>query len=96
MPPSTIRKTSQGGGLSGYIPGKNAKNYRVSYPSPSEYYDYQLLHLMYTVFAKYKDADLLTDLFAHARKQADAAQGGDRFYQLLALGYMHWWNDEKD
>src|SRR5262249_55532665 len=82
--------------LQGYVPGKNQKNYSVTYPSPNDYYDYQMLHLMYTTFAKYQQADLVSDLFDHIRKQAEAAQGAERMYLMLALGYMHWWNEDKD
>jgi tetratricopeptide (TPR) repeat protein len=96
VPPSTVRRVSQGGGFGGYIPGKVGKNYNVSFPSPGEYYDFQLLHLMYTTFAKFREADLLSDLHAHVRKQAEAAQGAERMYLTLVLGYMHWWNEEKD
>ena len=93
---STSRRAPQGGGLSGSVPGKTQKSYSVTYPSPNDYYDFQMLHLMYTAFAKYRDADLLSDLFAHVQKQAAASQGAERMYMHLALGYMHWWNDEKD
>ncbi|MBN9121659.1 MAG: tetratricopeptide repeat protein, partial [Planctomycetes bacterium] len=96
VPPSTVRRAAQGGGLSGYVPGRVGKNYSVTYPSPNEYYDFQLLHLMYTTFAKFRDADLVSDLFAHVKKQAEAAQGAERMYLYLAVGYMHWWNEEKD
>jgi tetratricopeptide (TPR) repeat protein len=98
VPPaaSMNRRSQQGTGLNGVVPGKNQKNFAVSYPSPNEYYDYQMLHLMYTTFAKYQSADLVTDLFDHVRKQAAAAQGAERMYLTLAVGYMHWWNEEKD
>ncbi|HUR55406.1 MAG TPA: tetratricopeptide repeat protein, partial [Gemmataceae bacterium] len=93
---STARRQSQGGGLSGHVPGKGQKNYSVTYPSPNDYYDFQMLHLMYTTYTKYKDADLLSDFFAHIQKQVDATQGAEKMYMHLALGYLHWWNDEKD
>ncbi len=96
VPPSTSRRTTQRVGFSGYVPGKTAKNYSVTYPGGNEYYDENMLHLMYTAFAKYQALDLVSDLFVHVRKQAEAAQGADRMYMMLALGYLHWWSEEKD
>ncbi|HSQ54318.1 MAG TPA: tetratricopeptide repeat protein, partial [Gemmata sp.] len=96
VPRSSSRQPNQGGGLSGYVPGKGQKRYTVTYPSANEYYDFQMLHLLYTTFAKYQQADLVSDLFDHVLKQATAAQGADRMYLLLAVGYMRWWSEEKD
>lgn len=93
---ASATRRQQTGGLSGFIPGKVQKRYQVAYPSPNDYYDLRLLHILYTAFAKAKEADLQSDLFAHVARQLASAQGADRLYTLLALGYLQWWAGEKD
>ena len=52
---------------------------------------------MRTAYELYKRDDLLSDLVAHFRRQADAAQTpADAIYPRLALASILWWNDDKD
>lgn len=96
---STSRRP-QSGGMQVSMYTKNPRygrgDGRVTFPSPNEYYDEGSITLLYNAFDLYKKADLLSDLFAHLRKQFDAAQGAEKLYLQLALGYVHWWAEEKD
>ncbi|MBX9584321.1 MAG: DUF1583 domain-containing protein, partial [Gemmataceae bacterium] len=76
--------------------GGGQRQVQLAFPLPNDYYDDHTISVLHYAFLLYKDADLLSDLFAHARKQAAGAEGGDRLYAHLALGYLHWWNEEKD
>ena len=52
--------------------------------------------LLYAAHALFKDADLASDLFAHVRRQAEAASGPEKLYLHLELAYLHWWSGEKE
>jgi predicted Zn-dependent protease len=94
---SSARKASAGS-INLYFYGNKGLPQQVSlkYPAANEYYDESAVGVLYAAYALYKGADLSTDLTAHVRGQADAAQGAERLYLQLALGYLHWWADEKD
>src|SRR4029078_6548063 len=62
----------------------------------NDYFDEGSINLLYNAFDMHKKADLTSDLVAHFRNQLAAAQGIDRLYVLLAIGYLHWWAEEKD
>jgi tetratricopeptide (TPR) repeat protein len=81
-----------------WVYGKNGqgRNVNLTFPTPNDYYDLFTTSLLYGTFAVFKDADLTSDLFAHVRKQSDAAVGPEKLYFHLALGYLHWWSGEKD
>jgi tetratricopeptide (TPR) repeat protein len=87
----------------GYAPsyqvwaGKTTNQVRISFPLPNEYYDSNAILLLRTAYELYKRDDLLSDLAAHFRKPADAAQTpADAVYPRLALSYLAWWDDDKD
>ncbi len=44
----------------------------------------------------YKHHDLLSDLFARFRRQAEEGPDSGRVWWRLGLAYLYWWNDEKD
>ncbi len=79
-----------------YMPNRNSRNFSIDYPQANEYFDNTSLTLLYNAFDLHKRADLLSDLFAHFRKQLDSAQGAERLYLQLAIGYVHWWAGDKD
>jgi tetratricopeptide (TPR) repeat protein len=68
----------------------------LAFPSPNDYYDEGAINLLYNVYLFYKKADLSSDLLAHFRNQLPEAKGPDRLYLQLAIGYLHWWAEEKD
>ncbi|QEL19722.1 DUF1583 domain-containing protein [Limnoglobus roseus] len=74
--------------------GGNSK--QLAFPNANEYYDQGTIDLLYNAFELYKKADLTSDLFAHFQKQLTAADGMEKLYLHLAVGYLHWWNEEKD
>ncbi|HTK75342.1 MAG TPA: tetratricopeptide repeat protein, partial [Gemmataceae bacterium] len=79
-----------------YAPAQSVRRAQVTYPSPNDYYDTGSIYLLYNAFDMHKRADLTSDLFAHVRKQLDAAQGAEKLYLHLAIAYLHWWSEEKD
>ena len=87
----------------GYTPyyqvwsGKTAKNVRLAFPLPNEYYDTGAITVLRTAYELYKQGDLTSDLTAHLRAQADSAPTpADALYPRLALSYLAWWDDDKD
>src|SRR6202044_1173089 len=68
----------------------------LDFPTANDYFDAGSINLLRTSYDAFREADLLTDLFAHFQKQLGAAPGSEKVYHHLALGYMHWWNNEKD
>ena len=87
-------------GLQNYIGvwmAGNQQNVVVDFPSPSEYYDYGAIMLLRNAYEYYKRADLLSDLTAHLKQQADkATTDADRVYPRLGLAYLLWWEDKKE
>jgi hypothetical protein len=81
-----------------YSPSPNQPTRRgqITYPSPNEYFDAGAIYLLYNAFDMHRRADLASDLFAHLRKQLDAAQGAEKLHLHLAIAYLHWWSEEKD
>src|SRR5262249_19540025 len=73
-----------------------ARNVNLTYPGSNDYYDDQTVSFLYAAYDIFKQADLLSDLFEHLKKQAEAVPGPEKLYAHLALGYAYWWSDEKD
>lgn len=76
--------------------GEKTNYVQVEYPDANPYLDEGTFQVLFEAFEVYKRADLLTDLFAHLRDRAHAGPRGEHPQALLALAYLHWWNDEKD
>ena len=75
----------------------NQTNVVLDFPSPNDYYDYGAIMLLRNAYEYYKRADLLSDLTAHLKVQADrAATDADRVYPRLGLAYLLWWEDRKE
>ncbi|HEY2251920.1 MAG TPA: hypothetical protein VGH74_12700, partial [Planctomycetaceae bacterium] len=82
-------------GYSVYI-GKTQRNVQMDYPMPNEYYDYGFVSLLREAFELYKAGDVISDLFAHFREQADKSPESARVFWRLGLSYLYWWNDEQE
>src|SRR5207248_2620186 len=76
--------------------GPSARQVQVDYPPANEYYDQGALLLLRQAFELYRRVDLVTDLMALIRAQAEKVTPAERVWQHLALCYLYWWNDEKD
>jgi tetratricopeptide (TPR) repeat protein len=76
--------------------GKRYQYFNIDYPSANRYFDQSAIQILRTAFEIYKRDDLVSDLFTHVRKRVEAAPEPARVYPLLALGYLHWWNDDKE
>jgi tetratricopeptide (TPR) repeat protein len=72
------------------------RNVTLTYPTANDYYDDQTLSLLYGAYDLFKDADLVSDLTDHLRKATKTASEAEKIYLYLALGYVHWWADDKD
>ena len=69
----------------------------IDFPRANEYLDTDAILVLRTAFELYKRDDLLSDLVAHFRRQADAASGpAEANYPRLALSSILWWSDSKD
>jgi tetratricopeptide (TPR) repeat protein len=78
-----------------YVGGQR-RGIQIDFPQPNEYFDEGAITLLRNAYEVYKKADLASDLFTHFRKLADPAPADEKVYHLLALGYLHWWNSEKE
>ncbi|HZW30043.1 MAG TPA: tetratricopeptide repeat protein, partial [Isosphaeraceae bacterium] len=77
--------------------GKTARNIQIAFPLPNEYLDDVAIQVLRTAYEIFKRDDLVSDLVAHLRRQAEAAQTpADAIYPRLALSDVLWWNDDKD
>jgi tetratricopeptide (TPR) repeat protein len=95
---STMRR-QQAAGLAVQTYSKlmsNRNQTQLTYPSPNEYYDEGAITLLYNAYDLLKKADLLSDLTGHFRDNLAKAKGPERLYHLLAIGYIHWWAEEKE
>lgn len=94
---ASARRSNQGGGyVYLYSQGKNQRYQPLPFPSPNEYYDLGTIQFLYNAFDMHKKADLLSDLHAHFAKQIEQAQGAEKLYLHLALGYLYWWGEDKE
>ena len=76
--------------------GKTYRYVNIDYPTVNRYYDDSAIQMLRMAYELYKRDDLMSDLFAHIRKWEAKAPEAARVYPLLALAYLHWWNDDKD
>ena len=80
-----------------YSPNRYYRGVPIDFPQPNEYFDSTSISLLYNAFDLHKKADLLSDLFAHFRKQLERPQGQrNGFISSSPIGYMHWWAGDKD
>jgi tetratricopeptide (TPR) repeat protein len=76
--------------------GKNYRYMQIDFPTPNRYFDQQSITLLRTAYELFRRDDLLSDLLAHFKTRVEAARDPERIYAGLALGYLQWWNDDKD
>ena len=70
---------------------------RVDFPLPNDYVDETAIQVLRTAFELYKRDDLVSDLVAHFRRQAEAASNpADAAYPRLCASYVLLWNGDKD
>jgi tetratricopeptide (TPR) repeat protein len=76
--------------------GNIRRNIQMDFPQPNDYFDTGAIELLRNAFELYKRDDLLSDLFTNLRGQLARASAPEKVYLRLALGYMHWWNQERE
>lgn len=71
---------------------------QFDFPSPNDVYDQSSIQMLRQAFVLYREAQQttqLTEAFATAAKEPNASEFQHKMWQF-GLGYLHWWNDEKD
>jgi tetratricopeptide (TPR) repeat protein len=71
-------------------------NANLDFPRPNDDLDYGAITLLRNAFESYRRADLVSDLIGHFRAQVPRAEASGRIEPRLALGYLLWWDDDKD
>lgn len=87
-----------GGGASYQIgSGQQGRQIALDFPEPNDYWDYNGILLLRNAFEIYRKEDLVSDLIAHFRKQGEKTSNlADAVTPQLGVGYMHWWNDDRE
>lgn len=77
--------------------GRSTNSIQLAFPTANEWLDAFSIGLLRTVYEGYKKLDLSSDLAAHLRKLADAAESDvDAVIARLALSSVLWWDDDRD
>ena len=76
--------------------GKTQRYIGIDYPQPNAFFDFSAIQVLRNAFELYKRDDLLSDLSAHLKAEADRLPESEKVYAILASGYVAWWNDDKD
>ncbi|MEM7312958.1 MAG: tetratricopeptide repeat protein, partial [Planctomycetota bacterium] len=78
--------------------GKENNYTRLDYPSPNEYVNQAGIWLLRQAYEVVNRNEVPADLTARLKKRAEFAseKAGDSLYEQLMLGYVLWWQDEKD
>ena len=71
---------------------------QIDFPSPNEIYDTYSIQMLRQAFALYRDADAVPKLIAEfvSAGKDDSQSVTQRQMWQFGLGYLYWWNDEKD
>src|SRR5262249_19543496 len=99
-PRSSRRGTSpnirQGGMYVQIWTGKTQRGMNLAYPTANDYFDQGGIVLLRNAYELFKRDDVLSDLFAHCRSQADKVPEPQRLWWRLGLTYLSWWNEEQE
>ena len=102
--PVTVRRRNAANSMSGspqyyYIwRGNRQTGEQVDFPVPNEFYDQATLQMLRQMFVSFKDDDSVKDVLDHFQKKSrdEKASSTQTLFWKLGLGYLHWWNDDKD
>ncbi len=93
--PSTKMRSSDG--VAFVMPvGNKGEFIQIKYPPVNAYYNAQSLQILRAGFEFAKRGDQVAGLLEHARQRVEKAPESSRGLALLALGYLQWWNDDRD
>jgi len=95
-PKSSTTASQQQARWNQMMPGGYYQSVAVDYPQANDYYDLGAIQRLRTAFEHYKQADLVSDMIAHVKQKFDAAPAGEKIEWQLGLGYLYWWNQEKE
>jgi tetratricopeptide (TPR) repeat protein len=98
-PPRPGSSNSSYNNPQGYVQiwiGPNSRYVQLDFPGPNDYHDYGAIVLLRNAYELFKRDDLASDLIKHFQKQLAQAPAADKVYHYLALGYLFWWNNDKD
>lgn len=78
--------------------GNNQQHEQVDFPTPNSIFDHSSLQMLRQTFAVYKDADSTKSLIDHFQQKLkdDKTPAQQQIFWKLGLGYLFWWNEDKD
>ncbi len=71
---------------------------QIDFPQPNDICDHATIQMLRQMFALYRETEqgpVLTEAFAAALKDPQTPAAQRQMWQFC-VGYLHWWNDEKD
>ncbi|QDU61418.1 tetratricopeptide repeat protein [Planctomycetes bacterium Pan216] len=69
----------------------------IKYPKTNELFDATAIMVLRAAYELFKSAERLDDFEVHFTQRAEQSKSDvDRLYARLALGYFHWWNEDRD
>lgn len=71
---------------------------QIDFPNPNEIYDHSTLQMLRQAFVSYKEAGSTKDLLDHFQQKLkdEKTPSQQQIYWKLGLGYLFWWNEDKD
>lgn len=78
--------------------GGNQRGEQLDFPTANAFYNHSSILLLRQTYVAFKEADALKDLVEHFQSQIKDQQlsGTKQIFWKLGLGYLFWWNDDKD
>ncbi|HEY4262666.1 MAG TPA: tetratricopeptide repeat protein, partial [Schlesneria sp.] len=78
--------------------GNNQQYEQSDFPAPNPIYDHASLQMLRQTFVVYKDADSTKSLIDHFQQKLkdDKTPAQQQIFWKLGLGYLFWWNEDKD
>lgn len=78
--------------------GNTQRGEQLDFPTPNAIYDQASLQMLRQTFVVYKDAESMDALIAHFQKKLkdETTPQRQQIFWKLGLGYVYWWNDDKD
>lgn len=78
--------------------GGNQQGEQLDFPTPNPIYDHASIQMLRQAFVVFKEADTVKDLVDHfqGKLKGETKSETRKLFWRLGLGYLHWWNDDKD
>jgi tetratricopeptide (TPR) repeat protein len=78
--------------------GNSQFHEQLDFPLANPVYDHNSIQLLRQAFVVYKDADNVAELLNHFQQKvaAKTESAAQQLFWKLGLGYLSWWNDDKE